>query len=296
MKILSGSNSLELGRKTAELAELELVERKIFRFPDQECYLRLESEVSGEHVIIIENAYPDTGFLECLLLKDALFENGAAKVSMVIPYLGYARQDQRFKPGEPISIRAVLGALTHGVEQLVAIDLHKEHSLSFLPKGTPGINLSAVEELGRYLKGQGVDIIVAPDKGARGRATRAAAVAGCQSDYLEKTRLDGESVKIAPKDLQVKGKVVGIVDDMISTGGTIIKAADNLFELGAAKVFACCTHGLFIRNSLPMLQDHVDAVLCTDTLVSQASEISVAPVIARWLKTQVENGQKRLEL
>jgi len=284
MMILSGVNSTELGKRTARLAGVEFVRREIQRFPDDECYLRLETDVQGEHVVIIENAYPDSGIVQCLLLKNALLENGASRVSMVIPYAGYARQDRQFRPGEPISIKVVLQALSTEVSELASIDLHKKESLGFLPSGAGSVDLSAVGVLGEYLKGKGVDIMVGPDKGSRERASRAATVAGCEHDHLEKTRIDGETVKITPKNVPVKGKVVGIIDDMISTGGTIMKAADNLFELGAEKVYACCTHGLFIKESLPRIREHCDEVVCTDTLPSPVSTISVAPVIAEWIE------------
>lgn len=283
--ILSGTRSSVLGKRTSKLAGARFVERAIERFPDDECYLRLETDVKDEHVFIIENAYPDDGIVECLLLTNALLENGASKVSMVLPYAGYARQDKQFKPGEPISIKAILQALSSGVRNLATMDLHKKESLEFLPPGVHGEDLSAVGVLGEYLKKRGVDIIVGPDNGSRKRAAQAAAVAGCESDHLKKTRVDGNTVKFEPKNIPVKGKVIGIIDDMISTGGTIIRAADNLFDQGANNVYACCTHGLFTKNSLPDIQKHCDVVVCTDTLSSPVSDISVAPVIAEWMKT-----------
>ena len=285
MMILSGTHSSVLGKKTTKLAGTQFVERTIERFPDDECYLRLETEVNDEHVVIIENAYPDAGIVECILLKNALLENGASKVSMVLPYAGYARQDKQFKPGEPISIKALLQVLASDVRNLATIDLHKKESLEFLPSGVHGEDLSAVGVLGEYLKKKGVDIVVGPDKGSRERAARAAAVSGCESDHLKKTRLDGNTVKFEPRCIPVKGKIVGIIDDMISTGGTIIRAADNLFDQGAEKIYACCTHGLFTKDSLPDIQKHCDELVCTDTLSSQVSTISVAPVIAEWIMT-----------
>ncbi len=286
MMILSGTNSHELGQETARLAGLDFVKRKIERFPDQECYLCLEEEVAGEHVVLVENAYPDTGILECLFLKNALLDNGARTVSMVLPYAGYARQDKQFRVGEPISIKAVLQALGQDCHALATIDLHKKESLNFLPKGTTGSDLSAIDALAEYLMNAGVQLVVGPDKGSRARAERAGRLAGCQSDHLEKTRLDGVTVKITPKNLPVKGKVVGIIDDMISTGGTIMQAAESLYSQGAEKVIACCTHGLFIRDSLPKLRKYCDEVVCTDTLNSDAARVSVAPVIASWLESQ----------
>ena len=283
--ILSGQQSFELGKKTSELAGVPFIHRELNRFPDDEAYLRLEDDVKGQHVVVIENAYPDSAIVECLLMKNAVLENGASGVSMVLPYTGYARQDMRFKEGEAISVKVLLQALGMGCRQLAAIDLHKSHSLEFLPDGVGGTELSAVGALGEYLKKRGVDIIFGPDKGSKDRARRAAAVAGCAADYLEKTRIDSHTVKIAPKHIDVKGKVVGIIDDMISTGGTIMRGADAMFEAGATQVYACCTHGLFIKESLPKLQEHCDGVICTDTLNSPAAFISVAPVIAQWMKT-----------
>ncbi|HID71553.1 MAG TPA: ribose-phosphate diphosphokinase [Thermoplasmata archaeon] len=288
MMIISGEHSEKLGKKVSELSGIEFVKRTLSRFPDDELYLCLEADVEEEEVLIIENSYPDTGIVNCLLLKNALIENGAAAVSFVVPYMGYARQDRRFKKGEAVSIKAVLEALANGVKCFTTIDLHKKESLNLLPPSVKRTDLTAVGTLAEYLKKKDVDIIVGPDRGSKERAKMAAKLVGCESDYLEKKRLSGTEVQISPKHLSVKGKSVGIIDDMISTGGTILKASENLFSLGAEKVYACCTHGLFLNNIFNRLRKVCDEVVCTDTLPERekigVKVLSVAPLIAEWIE------------
>ena len=132
------------------------------------------------------------------------------------------------------------------------------------------------------------DFILSPDKGAISRATEVAGLIGCEFSYLEKTRIDAHTIEHTPKDLDVSGKIVAIVDDMISTGGTICRASDALRRQGATEVHAACTHGLFTGGALSRLANHVDGVYTTDSLPNPRASVSAAPALARGLSRLIE--------
>ena len=132
------------------------------------------------------------------------------------------------------------------------------------------------------------DFILSPDKGAIDRASEVATIGGWDFSYLEKTRIDAHTIEHTPKDLDVNGKIVAIVDDMISTGGTICRASDALRRQGATEVHAACTHGLFTGGAMLRLASHVDGVHSTDSLPNPRAVVSSAPALARGLKRLME--------
>jgi len=228
-------------------------------FPDGESYVRLPGRLEGT-VVVVQSMYPqqDKRLVEALLLAEASYGAGASRVILVAPYMAYARQDKRFLEGEPISIKAVLKALgAAGYDALVTIDIHKPESLAYFPGRA--LDATAVPQLAEAVRGsigEGEDIVViAPDRGAVRRAERMASILRAQHDYLEKhrDRYTGE-VTYRPKSIDVQGKTVVIVDDMVSTGGTMARAASMLLSLGARRVIAACTHGLFLGDALEKLR------------------------------------------
>ena len=174
----------------------------------------------------------------------------------------------------------VARALATTADSVVTIDPHKEHILDFFFDGAHSV--SAVPQLAEELGRWGVDCILAPDKGARDRAEGAARQLGVAFDHLEKTRLSATDVRMEAKDMDVAGKRVAIVDDMIASGGTMITAAKQLKKQGAKAVYAACTHGLFTGGAVPkLLAGGIDRVLCTDTVdASGCDVISAAPAVA----------------
>ena len=154
-------------------------------------------------------------------------ENIGPGVYLAVPYFGYSRQDKRFKPGEVISARAIADMLATQCDGLTVLDLHAPQVLENLD--IPVSFTSAMPELASHLQSEvQPDFILSPDKGAIDRASQVAQLIDCEFSYLEKTRIDAHTIIHKAKDLDVKGKVVAIVDDMIATGGTICRAADAL--------------------------------------------------------------------
>jgi ribose-phosphate pyrophosphokinase len=280
MIVLGGSTSKSLSQDLAKVLGLEYVQATTKRFPDGEAYVRIERDALDKEVVLVQNTYPDSNFLELLLLLDAARGLGADKITCVIPYFGYARQDRRFNPGEALSAKVILRHLEMEMDRLLTIDLHKPDVLEWFARA-PAMDLKAAPAIGDFFAAFGIDLVLGPDKGAVHRAKEVADVMGCESDHLEKTRLSGTEVRIAPSQIGAKGKTVLIVDDIISTGGTIVAATSELKRLGAAKVYAACTHGLFTGGAVERLRGVCDMVVSTNTLESEASKISVAKVVAK---------------
>lgn len=280
--IVAGSASRRLARELAEEIQAPLAEVEIKDFPDGEVYVRIASELAGRDVVVLNTTYPNARLVELMLLQAGARNGGAGRIVTVAPYYAYSRQDMAFKPGEVVSAEVLARHFSLDSDAFATVDPHKEHILKFM-KGARSV--SAVPEIAERLRLDGVDLVLAPDKGARDRAEAAAHALGVPHDHLEKTRISGTEVRMAPKELRVEGKVVAIIDDIISTGGTIATAAGELKRMGARRVIAACTHGLFLSGAIERMKaGGVDHVLATDTIESAASEVSAAKAVARALR------------
>ena len=308
MPVLSGSSGRELAIALAEILKMESVLIESRKFPDGEGYVRVPSESFGvirsEPVILVSNTFPDSGIMRTILMLEAIndirkgdlenlknegeqiMDNVGPGIFLAVPYYGYARQDKRFSPGETVSARVISEILGRSCDGMVILDLHE-------PKVLDGSELkigfvSSMPEIADVLdKEVNPDFILSPDKGAIDRASEVAKIGGWEFSYLEKTRIDAHTIEHQAKDLDVNGKVVAIVDDMISTGGTICRASDALRRQGAKAVYAACTHGLFTGGALSKLANHVDGVYTTDSLRNPRSVVSSAPALARGIKEMI---------
>ena len=282
MIVIGGSSSRGLSADLASVLEADLVHASVSRFPDNECYVRIEREELEEEAILVQNSYPDQNFVELLLLQDAARSLGVKHLTTVIPYFGYARQDKLFNPGEALSARVMSKHLQLHSERIITVDIHTPAILDWFDEAEAA-DVRAAPEIGNFFAESGIDLVLAPDQGASKRAEQVSKVIGVDWDYLVKTRISGSEVRISPKNIEVRGKNVLIVDDIISTGGTIMAATRELRAMGASTVTAACTHGLFAKGSLPRLREVCDRVVSANTLEGEASEVSVAPQLARFI-------------
>jgi len=283
MYILGGTSATNVATNLANRIKQPLLHTTYKRFPDDEFYVRLLDDVADQDVVIVQTAYPDPKIVEIFLIQDAVHEAGAKKITVVLPYFGYSRQDKKFEEGEAISARAIAQHISRNADCVITVDPHKEHILKFFT--VPAYSCSAVVSLARYLKEKHVDFVLAPDKGAKQRAKDAASFIGCDYDYLEKTRIDGTTVKITPKNLDARGKHVAIIDDIISTGGTMAHSIKELKRQGAKTVLVACTHGLFVGGAKEkLLSADCDEIVSTDTIETEFSKVSVAETIAQTLQ------------
>lgn len=281
--IIGGTASKTVAEDLSKILKGKLVDTISKRFPDNELYVRIQEDITGKDVVIVQTTYPDPNIIELFLLQNAAKEAGAKKVTVVIPYYGYARQDTKFQDGEAISAKALANLISMNADKVITVDPHKEYILDFF--STAAYSCSAVPEIAKYLTGKKIDMILAPDKGAIDRAKKASEIIGCDFDYMEKTRIDGTTVEIKPKNLDVQNKNVAIIDDIISTGGTMAKSINQLKKQGSKKVFVACTHGLFADNAIKkLLTSGCDEIISTDTIISDFSKVKIAPQIAKLIK------------
>tara|TARA_B100000287_G_scaffold175752_1_gene165747 strand:+ start:90 stop:1019 length:930 start_codon:yes stop_codon:yes gene_type:complete len=305
MPVLSGASGGEIAEILAPLLGMEHVSLESRRFPDGEAYVRVPlnsiEDVRSEDVVLVSNTYPDSGIIQTILLLGAIRDVRKGDLSnlkgelegeeddvgpglyLAIPYYGYARQDKRFSAGESVSARVIADIVSEFCDGMTILDLHAPEVLEGFD--LPVEFVSSMPEIADSLQQRVVpDFILSPDKGAISRASEVASLVGCEFSYLEKTRIDAHTIEHTPKDLDVSGKIVAIVDDMISTGGTICRASDALRRQGAKEVHAACTHGLFTGGALSRLANHVDGVYTTDSLPNPRASVSAAPALARGLK------------
>ncbi|OYT57765.1 ribose-phosphate diphosphokinase [Euryarchaeota archaeon ex4484_162] len=287
--ILSGSASKTVAKDLSKQLGWPLVKTEIKRFPDNELYIRILDEIEDEDIVVVQNTYPDNNIIELLLLQDALSEAGANTITVVIPYFGYSRQDKKFNKGEPISARAIAEHISLHASKTIIIDPHKKHILDFFR--IPAVSCTAVSEIAEYIKNKknsNIDLVLAPDKGALERAQMASNIIDCEYDYMEKTRISDHIVEIKPKNLNVKKKKILIIDDIISTGGTMAKSIKELKRQGAEKIYVACTHGLFIGNAVEkLLSAGCDEIISTDTIHSKFSKVKIASCVAKILEEKL---------
>lgn len=280
MRVISTEHSQVLATRVARALGVKLVEVKFSRFPDGEHYLQA-GELDDE-TIIIGSVADNDALVQLLLLIDAC---DSSRCRLVIPYMAYARQDKRFKNGEPLSARAVARALSQGVTDVTTVNIHDPDVLQYF--SVPTRNISVAEDIGSYLKTLGLSnpLILAPDDGALKFAEDVASVGGWESDHLEKTRISGVEVRMDPKKLSALSRTVVIVDDIISTGGTIATAAGMLRQQGATGVYTACVHGVLTSGAYARLTaSGIHDVICSDTIERACSKVSAADRIVSAIK------------
>lgn len=279
MIIIPSTNSESLAQNIAGnlKAKLSGVERK--RFPDGELYVRIEESVAGEDVTVVGNVRSDADFLELLFLLNASREGGARYVIAVVPYYGYSRQHKRYKDGEPVSSKVVTRAIEEFCDRIICVEIHDPETIGF--SSVPFENLSVIETASNYFRGSSLDMVLSPDDGGFDRATKMAKILGIPAHYIDKKRIDSRTVEMKLPDVDFSGKSVLIVDDMISTGGTIIKAVKLLKDKGASRIAVSAVHGIFARESDRTIESVVDELAVTDTINGSHSLITVAADISR---------------
>jgi ribose-phosphate pyrophosphokinase len=269
----------DLGQAMADELGSRHVEFATKRFPDGEGYVRLETSVE-DVAVVAADLRPDASVVQTLAACDAAREAGAEDIVLAVPYLAYGRQDQAFEPGEGVSVRALLRALSANADALATVDPHTEAALTHFQG--PAQAAIAAPEIAQAFADAAVDVVLAPDEGARGRAAAVADRLDCPHDHLEKQRRSAREVEIEPHDRSVDGERVLVVDDIVATGGTMAAATRQLLDAGASDVLLAATHGIFADGAIKRLRDAgAERVVSTDAIPTDASELSAAPALAR---------------
>ncbi len=267
-------------------------------FKNEETRVRIEENVRGADAFVIQSTCTpvDHHIMELLLMVDALRRASADRVTAVIPYYGYAKQEKKTAGREPISAKLVADLITTaGVDRVVAMDLHSAAIEGFF--GIPVDHLRANPLMASALRDRLGDdaenlVVVSPDSGGVARANDFRGRVAGHLAIIAKHRPLPDMAEALDMVGDVRGKTAVIVDDMISTGGTLIEAADMLIERGAADVYACATHGIFAGGAADLIQAScIKEVITTNTIPltdgrqrSKIHPISVAPLLAEAIR------------
>lgn len=295
MIIFGGSAGEALAVRVANLTGAKLGRMDQKRFPDGEKYLRVLDDVKGDDVVIIHptGGRPDELIIEYLMLVDTIKDMAPKSISAVFPYFAYARQDARFNPGEPLSFHLVTRLVEQvGTNKVYTIDLHLQRITDMREIfKIPAQNLTAVPNIAEYISKTFEPknpAVIGPDMESEQWAKVAAAKIHADYAVLEKTRFGPSEVKIRTRggeQLNVQGRDAIIIDDIISTGNTIIEAAQLVKKAGANRILVGCTHPVLSGSALArMYAAGIEGVVGTDTFPGPISFVSVAPVIAEALK------------
>ena len=294
-KLISGTANRKLAEEVAKILKIPLTPVEIKRFHDGEIYCRVLESVRGCDVFIIQPTSPDASLhlMELLILVDALKRSSPDKITAVIPYYGYCRQDKKTKTREPITAKLVANMIeTAGVDRVIMFDLHVAQVQGFFD--IPSDNLEVVPIFADYIAGKKLRdiIIVSPDAGGAARARYFGKVLDAPIAIVDKRRPQPNVAEVENVIGDVKGKTAILVDDLIDTAGTMTEAAKILMKFGAKYVYAFATHGVLSEPAAERIEkSRIKEVVVTNTveipkekMTSKLKVLSIAPLLAETIK------------
>ena len=286
LSVIGGKASEDLARKLSRKIKANFVKSQVRVFADGESKITLSGKISNKKSIVVQSIYPpvDTNLIQALSLISKAKET-SSEVIAVIPYMGYARQDREFLPGEIVTMK-VLGKLFKGAgaSKIIAVDIHSMIGFKYFSIKTK--NVSAIPELVRYFKKLSLNnpLVVSPDQGGKERAKEFAKELGSEFIALEKKR-DRKTgkVQIKTKNLdEVANRDLILVDDMISTGGSIVKATQFLKKQKCKKVYVACTHALLMNDAEKRIRKAgVTKIISANTIPGKTSIVDISNTIAK---------------
>jgi len=286
LSVIAGKSSEDIARKLSRKIKANFVKSQVRVFEDGESKITLSGKISKKKSIVVQSIYPpvDTNLIQALSLISKAKET-SSEVIAVIPYMGYARQDREFLPGEIVTMK-VLGKLFKGAgaSKIIAVDIHS--MIGFKHFSIKTKNVSAIPELVRYVKKLSLKnpLVVSPDQGGKERAKIFAKELGSEYIALEKKR-DRKTgkVQIKTKNLEeVANRDLILVDDMISTGGSIVKATQFLKKQKCKKVYVACTHALLMNDAEKRIKKAgVTKIISANTIPGKTSIVDISDTIAK---------------
>jgi ribose-phosphate pyrophosphokinase len=278
MKLFSGGANRSLSEKIADKLDVKLGNCLVENFPDDEVHIEVFEDIHGADIYLIQPTCPPVAhnLLELVLLADACRRAGAARITGIVPYFGYARQDRRVSGREPVGAGVVSNMLSAALDRIVVVDLHTEAIEGFF--SIPMEQKTAVPILADMLKTRNPEksVLVAPDLGAVKLVHRYADILNWPVAYVYKQRLTGEKVDVKSIIGTVAGLEPIVVDDMISTGGTMVSTANALLERDCIpEITLVASHGLFVGKSLERFsQLPIKEIIVTDSVASALENFS----------------------
>ncbi|MCX2682828.1 ribose-phosphate pyrophosphokinase [Campylobacter sp. MIT 21-1685] len=297
-KIFSGSSNVELAKQISKYLSLPLSDAGVKRFSDGEISVQIDESVRGKDVFIIQSTCAPTNdnLIELLILTDALRRSSANSITAIVPYFGYARQDRKANPRVPITAKLVANLIeASGIDRVATIDLHAGQIQGFFD--IPVDNLYGSIIFNNYIKDKHLRnaIIASPDIGGVARARSIAKSLDLDIVIVDKRRERANESEVMNIIGDVQGKDVILVDDIIDTAGTIVKAATAFKNKGANSVMACCTHPVLSGMAYERIASGaLDELVVTDTIplkekLSNIKVLSVAPVFAEVIRRVYHN-------
>ncbi|KXS45682.1 MULTISPECIES: ribose-phosphate diphosphokinase [unclassified Candidatus Frackibacter] len=294
LKVFTGNSNPELAEEICDYLGTSLVHSKVSRFSDGEIGVSIEESIRGSDVFVVQptSAPVNENIMELLIMVDALKRASARSITAVVPYFGYARQDRKAKPRDPISAKLISNLLASaGADRLVCLDLHAAQIQGFFD--IPVDHLLGAPILAEYFLNKDLEdtIVVAPDVGAVKRARDFAERLNTSIAIIDKRRPKPNVSEVMNIIGNVKGKNVILLDDMIDTAGTITEAGRVLQEKGAEEVYACCTHPVFSGPAIERLENStLKEVVVTNTIalsdekqLDKVKILSIAPLLGEAL-------------
>ena len=286
--VIGGDASSDLAKRIARKLNATYIKTQKKSFPDGESKITINQIPKKNIVVVVQSTNPpvDANLLELLSIVSKV-QKFSSKVYAIIPYMGYARQDREFLDGEIVTIR-VVGKLLRalGVKKVLTVDIHSKLALKGLK--IPSENVSAMEELVKHFKKINIKnpLVVSPDLGGKERAKQFANL--LKTDFIalkkHRDRKTGK-VEILSGKVEVKNRNLIIVDDMISTGGSIVKATKFLKKHECKRVFVACTHALLVNNAAKKIKKAgVSQIISTNTIPGESAKVDVSKVISDALR------------
>ncbi len=268
--LFSGTANPELAQEVSKYLEQPLSKAKITRFSDNEISIKIQESVRGKDVFIIQPTAAPVNFnlMELLIMVDALKRSSARSITAVVPYYGYARQDRKAEPRVPISAKLVANLMeTAGITRVVTVDLHASQIQGFFD--IPVDNLYGAVLFNDYVKSKNLKnpVVASPDIGGVARARYFAKTMGLEMVIVDKRREKANESEVMNIIGNVEGKDVIMIDDMVDTAGTMVKAAAALKAKGATSVMACCTHPVLSGPAYERIENgELDELVVTNTI------------------------------
>ncbi|MGD0571484.1 MAG: ribose-phosphate pyrophosphokinase [Sedimentisphaerales bacterium] len=298
IKIFSGCSNEPLAKAVCEYLELPVGGAKIEKFPDGEKIIRVEDDVRGRDCFVLQSTCSpvDENLVELLIYLDCLKRASAKRVTAVIPYFGYARQDRKDEGRVPITAKLVANVITAaGADRILAIDLHAQQLQGFFD--IPVDHLTGELVLSNYFRDKKLEnlTVVSPDVGNIKIASRYASHLGGDLAIVHKRRISGSQVQAQELIGNVEGRNVLMCDDMITTAGTICSAAALVKERGAKKIYVGATHGVFAPGAVEKLSKApVDEIVVTDTIPLSAEAAKSKKIKVLTVSAMVGEAIKRI--
>jgi ribose-phosphate pyrophosphokinase len=283
--LIACSHGVHIARNIAKALREEYSEVKFRKFPDGELYVKLQKDVKGKNVFLVQSFYGDISdcIMEVLFAANTAKKLGAKKVTLIAPHFPYHRQDKSFHFGESVSIHSMGRLMDQTVDEIVIMDphLHRIDSLSKIFK-IKAIKVTANDTIAQYIKKNIKSAaIIGPDWESFKWAEYIGKKIGCEYHILHKKRWSSHKVKIYfRKGVELTGKKVVIIDDIISSGHTILETIKALKGIGIKDITVICVHGIFAEGSLKVLQKTGAKILSCSTIPSAASKIDVSKALA----------------